>query len=237
LRLFEFGNIYFYHAEKGKRNPLDKYQENFVLDLFITGRKHEPNWISSETKTSIYELKAFLNNILIRLGIELNQIVITSVENKRDLYHDGLLYKLNNIVVAELAVISQSVTDMFDIRSEVYYASINWVNLIKIRGEHHVTYKELARFPEVRRDLALLIDQSVSYERIRDLAFKTEKTLLSKVDLFDVYEGEQIEKGKKSYAVSFILQDTQATLTDERIDQVMKKLIEAYIKTLGAVIR
>ena len=237
LRLFEFGNCYFYHAEKGKRNPLDKYQENFVLDLFITGRKHEPNWISSETKTSIYELKAFLNNILIRLGIELNQIVITPLENKQDLYNDGLLYKLNNMPVAELALISQSVTDMFDIRSEVYYASINWVNLIKIRGEHHVTYKELPRFPEVRRDLALLIDQSVSYERIRDLAFKTESTLLSRVDLFDVYEGEQIEKGKKSYAVSFILQDTQATLTDERIDQVMKKLIEAYIKTLGAVIR
>lgn len=237
LRLFEFGNCYFYHAEKGKRNPLDKYRENFVLALFITGRKHEPNWISSETKTSIYELKAFLNNILIRLGIELNQIVITPLENKQDLYSEGLLYKLNNTPVAELAVISQSVTDMFDIRNEVYYAGINWMNLIKIRGEHHVTYKELPRFPEVRRDLALLIDQSVSYERIRDLAFKTENTLLSRVDLFDVYEGEQIEKGKKSYAVSFILQDSQATLTDERIDQVMKKLIEAYMKTLGAVIR
>jgi phenylalanyl-tRNA synthetase beta chain len=237
LRLFEFGNCYFYHGEKGKRNPLDKYQENFFLELFITGRKHEPNWISSETKTSIYELKAFLNNILIRLGIDLNQIVITPVENKQDLYNDGLLYKLNTITVAELAVISQSVTNIFDIQSEVYYASINWVNLIKVRGEHHVTYKELPKFPEVRRDLALLIDKSISYELIRDLAFKTENTLLSRVDLFDVYEGEQIEKGKKSYAVSFILQDMQATLTDERIEQVMKKLIEAYVEKLGAVIR
>jgi phenylalanyl-tRNA synthetase beta chain len=119
----------------------------------------------------------------------------------------------------------------------VYYAVINWENLIKMRGDHHVCHNELPRFPEVRRDLSLLLDQSVTFDRVSELAFQTESKLLTKVDLFDIYEGEQVSTGKKSYAVSFILQDTQATLTEDRIDRIMKKLMDIYINELGAVIR
>lgn len=237
LRLFEFGNCYFFNADKGKRDPLDKYQENFYLAFFITGRKHEPNWVSSGAATGIYELKAYLQNVFTRLGIDQNRIVINPGSGKMDLYTDDLVYQVNNTVIAELAIIKQTVLKQFDIRNDVFYAVVNWDDLLKIRGDHRVSHNELPRFPEVRRDLSLLLDKSLTYAQIKDLAFRTESKLITKVDLFDVYEGEQVAKGKKSYAVSFILQDTQATLTDERIDLIMKKLMDAYTKELGAIIR
>ncbi len=237
LRLFEFGNCYFYNADRGKRNPLEKYNENFYLALLITGKKHEPNWISSGASTGIYEIKAYLQNVFTRLGMDHEKMKITTIDDRKDLYADGLRYQMNDSTIAELAIIKESVLKQFDIRNEVFYAVIHWDDLLRIRGDHHVTHTELPRFPEVRRDLSLLLDQSLTFSQIKDLAFRMEGRLLKKVDLFDVYEGEQVAKGKKSYAVSFILQDTQATLTDERIDRIMKKLMEAYTQELGAIIR
>ena len=237
LRLFEFGNCYFYNADRGKRNPLEKYNENFNLALLITGKKHEPNWISSGASTGIYEIKAYLQNVFTRLGMDHEKMKITTIDDRKDLYADGLRYQMNDSTIAELAIIKESVLKQFDIRNEVFYAVIHWDDLLRIRGDHHVTHTELPRFPEVRRDLSLLLDQSLTFSQIKDLAFRMEGRLLKKVDLFDVYEGEQVAKGKKSYAVSFILQDTQATLTDERIDRIMKKLMEAYTQELGAIIR
>jgi phenylalanyl-tRNA synthetase beta chain len=237
LRLFEVGNCYSFHAERGKRNPLDKYQENFYLAFFITGKKHEPNWVSTGSGTGFYELKAYLENVLIRLGLNPALMEIKTLEKGMDLYTSGLVYRINNIEIAELTIIKPAVLKNFDIRNEVYQAVVSWENLMKMRGDHHVSYNELPRFPEVRRDLSLLLDQSITFSRIRELAFSTESKLLTRVDLFDVYEGEQVAKGKKSYAVSYILQDTQATLTDARIDRIIKKLMEAYVKELGAIIR
>ena len=126
---------------------------------------------------------------------------------------------------------------MFDIRNEVFYAVVNWQNLIRLRGDHRISFTELPRFPEVRRDLSMLLDKSVTFDRIKELAYRIENKLLTRVDLFDVYEGEQVTQGKKSYAVSFILLDTQATLTDERIDRIIQKLMDAYVHELGAIIR
>jgi phenylalanyl-tRNA synthetase beta chain len=237
LRLYEFGNCYSHHAEKGKRNPLDKYQEDFYLALFITGRKNEPNWVSSGASTGIYELKAYLQNVFTRMGIDHDEITTSPVEGKKDLYADGLAYHHGKTLIAEMTIIKSGILKQFDIRNDVYYAIVFWDHLLKIRGDHHIRFSELPRFPEVRRDLALLLDKSLTFSQIRDLAFRIESKLLRKVDLFDVYEGEQVTKGKKSYAVSFILQDIQATLTDERIDKIMKKLIEAYTRELGAIIR
>lgn len=237
LRLYEFGNCYSYHEKKGKRNPLDKYQEDFYLALFITGRKNEPNWISSGASAGIYELKAYLQNVLTRMGIDLDKMSIRPIEGKKDLYTDGLAYQLDNTLIAELTIVKSALLKQFDIRNDVYYAVVYWDQLLKTRGDHHIRYAELPRFPEVRRDLALLLDKSLTFSQIRDLAFRLENKLLRKVDLFDVYEGEQVTEGKKSYAVSFILQDAQATLTDERIDKIMKKFIEAYTQELGAIIR
>jgi len=237
LRLFEFGNCYFFDAEKGKRNPLDKYREVFNLALFITGKKHEPNWISKGETSGIYEIKAHLQNIFIRLGFDLDRFVNNPVEGKKDLYADGLDYRLNDTLIAELAIIKQAVLRQFDIKHDVYFAVVYWDDLLKIRGDHRIRHSELPRFPEVRRDLSLQLDQAVTFAQIKDLALRTENKLITEVDLFDVYEGEQVAHGKKSYAVSFILQDTQTTLTDEKIDSIMKKLMDAYMKELGAIIR
>jgi len=237
LRLFEFGNCYFFHADRGKRDPLDKYQENFCLAFFVTGKKNEPTWNSTGEATGIYELKAYLQNVFSRLGLGPDKISEHPVTGKTDLYTDGLGYHLNNKQIAEIGIVKPAVLKQFDIRNDVYYALVDWDDVLKMRGDLHISYNELPRFPEVRRDLALLLDQSVTFAQIKDLAYSTESNLLKKVDLFDVYEGEQVASGKKSYAVSFILQDAQATLTDEKIDRIMKRLMDAYMKELGAIIR
>jgi phenylalanyl-tRNA synthetase beta chain len=237
LRLFEFGNCYSYHSDRGTRNPLEKYQEEFILSLYITGKRTEPNWAAKEEAGSFFLLKAYLENLFIKLGLDINTFQVTPVSAKNDVYTAGLTYQRNNLPVAEIAIVKQSLLKNFDLRNEVYYAEIYWENLMKVRADHRVKHKELPKFPEVRRDLSLLLDKSVTFEQIREIAAKTEKKLLTRINLFDIYEGERIEKNKKSYAVSFILQDPEATLTDERIERIMKKLMEAYQKELSAEIR
>jgi phenylalanyl-tRNA synthetase beta chain len=237
LRIYEFGNCYCYHAEKGIRNPLEKYTEKYNLALFLTGKRSETGWASGEEDASFYQLKAYLENILVKLGLPVDQFQIEAIRSKKDIYAEGLIYMGNDIPVAELGIVKQSLLKDFDLRNEVYYAIVFWENLMKIRGDHKITHQELPRFPEVRRDLSLLLDKTVTYARLREIAFQSERKLLKRINLFDVYEGDRIEKNKKSYAVSFILQDPEATLTDERIDRIMKKLMEAYRKELGAEIR
>ncbi len=237
LRLFEFGNCYSYHGDRGTRNPLEKYQEEFMLGMFITGNRTEPNWATKEETGSFYLLKSYLENLLSKLGLEAGSFQVNPLTAKEDLFTAGLVYQRNNLPVAEIAIVTQSLAKNFDLRNDVFYAGVHWENLMKARGDHKVKYKELPKFPEVRRDLALLLDKSVTFDQIRDIAVKIERKLLTRINLFDVYEGDRIEKNKKSYAVSFILQDTEATLTDERIDRIMKKLMEAYQKELSAEIR
>jgi len=236
LRLFEFGNCYFYHNERGIRNHLEKYHEVNNLALFITGSRNEPNWTSKEENSSFYQLSAFLENLFAKLGMEAG-FDIKPVAGKPDIYADGLSYSINDIPVAELAIIKQSLLKDFDLRNDVYYAAILWDTLLKIRGDHKIEHRDLPKFPEVRRDLSLLLDKTVTFSRIKEIAFSTERNLLTRLNLFDVYEGERIERNKKSYAVSYILQDPDATLTDERIDGIMKRLMDAYRKELGAEIR
>jgi phenylalanyl-tRNA synthetase beta chain len=237
LRLFEFGNCYNFHVDRGTRNPLEKYQEEFILSLFITGKRTEPNWATKEESASFYLLKAYLENLFIKLGLEINTFQVAPIAAKSDVFTAGLAYQRNNLPIAEIAVIKQTLLKSFDLRNDVFYAEVYWENLMKARGDHKVKNAELPKFPEVRRDLALLLDKSVTFEQIREIAAKTERKLLTRINLFDIYEGEQIEKNKKSYAVSFILQDQEATLTDERIDRIMKRLMEAYQKELSAEIR
>jgi phenylalanyl-tRNA synthetase beta chain len=147
------------------------------------------------------------------------------------------MVKHDQIAIAEVAILSKELTAGFDIRPEVFYADIFWENALHLAGGFHVQFTELPRFPEVRRDLALLIDKSVTFEQIKEMAFGTEKQLLKKVSLFDVYEDEKIGKDKKSYAISFILQDMEKTLTDDRIERVMQNLMAMYIRDLHAEIR
>ncbi|HEX2393788.1 MAG TPA: phenylalanine--tRNA ligase subunit beta, partial [Bacteroidales bacterium] len=237
LRLFEAGNCYTYHSERGKRNPLDKFEEHFQFALFSTGKKHEPNWVSSGDTSGFYELKAHLENMLEKMGINRIKLDVKPIDTAKDIYSGALRYRIGELAIAELAVIRKGITSLFDIKSDVYFAVIFWENLLKARGDHSIKLAELPRFPEVRRDLALIVDKSLTYDRIRDLAFRVENRLLRRVDLFDVYEGEQIGEGRKSYAVSFILQDTESTLTDDKIDRIVNRLMDSYVKELGAQIR
>lgn len=237
LRVYEFGKCYSCESAAGQKNALDKYHEQLKLALFVTGKKTDPNWLSKGNSTGFYELKSYLENILSRLGYNLNTLVIKPVEGRNDLYEGGLMYISRNTMLAEIGIVKKLILKRFDIKNEVFYADIFWEDVLKIRGQHQVKYAELPRFPEVRRDLALLLDKSVTFDKIKDLAYRIENKLLLKVDLFDVYEGEQVGAEKKSYAVSFILQDKETTLTDEKIDKILHKLMDAYVRELGAVIR
>jgi phenylalanyl-tRNA synthetase beta chain len=237
LSLFEFGNCYTYHGRQDGKSVLANYREEQQLSLFISGRKYEPNWISREEMSNLYQMKAYVENVFAHLGIDIDQFTMEPLQNKRDLFSTGLCYMNGNAVMSEVAVVKKSLLNDFDIRNEVYYATLYWEKLVALRGDKRISFTELPRFPEVRRDLALLLDKDITYNQIRELAFKTERKLLVRMNLFDVYEGEQIEKGKKSYAVSFILHDQEATLTDERIDMVMKRLMDNYTRELGAEIR
>ncbi len=237
LRVYEFGKCYSCEPAAGQKTALDKYHEQLKLALLVSGKKTDPNWLSQGNSTGFYELKAYVENILSRLGYNLNMLVVKPVEGRKDLYEGGLMYMSRNTILAEIGIVKKQILKRFDIKNEVFYADLFWEDVLKIRGQHQVKYAELPRFPEVRRDLALLLDKSVTFDKIKDLAYRVENKLLLKVDLFDVYEGEQVGAEKKSYAVSFILQDKETTLTDEKIDKILNKLMDAYVRELGAVIR
>ncbi len=237
LRFYESGNCYFFNKKKTMNNPLNNYSEEQHFALFITGNKYEPNWISKEEKSSYFLLKSYVENILARLGFNINELDIDNPVKKSDIFLDGLSYWQNSDILAEFGIVNSALTEDFDIKENVFYCDIFWDNVIKNLGTHDIEYKELPKYPEVRRDLALLLDMKVTFEQIRELAFKTEKYFLKRINLFDVYTGDKIDKSKKSYAISFILQDEKKTLTDPQIDKIMKGLASVIIKELDAEIR
>lgn len=236
LRLFEMGSCYHYSAQASNSNPLDNYTEERNLALFITGKKHEQSWILPEQDSSFYELKGYVENVLQKIGIDLNQAKTTEIGEK-SLFAAGLEISLNKKTIAELGIVNQNICKRFDIDKEVYFAEIYWETALTIAGETEVRFIELPKFPEVRRDLSMLLDNNTSFKQIKDIATKVENKLLQQVNLFDVYEGKNIPVGKKSYAVSFILQDREKTLTDQQIDKVMDKIASAYQRELNAEIR
>ena len=232
-RLFEFGNCYSFVPADG--NPLEKYREEFRFALLITGRAQKENWNTNNRKNDIYDLKGFVNAIFVCAGIDLSLMEIGNETS--GIFRDGYTYRLGEEKMATFGALSRSLLKQFDCRQEVFYADFNWDLLLsKLKGiNKQVT--ELPKFPEVRRDLALLLDRSVSFAELEKLAFATEKKLLKEIGLFDVYEGEKIEEGMKSYALYFILQDDQKTLTDEQIDKVMARLVRVFTERLKARLR
>ncbi|MGQ1947776.1 phenylalanine--tRNA ligase subunit beta [Geofilum sp. OHC36d9] len=234
LKLFEIGNCQYL---KGKDKSIQKsYKEEQHLALFMTGLKAPINWNTPAQKTSFADLKTEVENILIRLGIDKN-IWHTQAIKEHDILADGLDYSQNETQLVTLGIVAPNLTKQFDIDEAVYFAEFNWDNMIKIASRQTVLFKELSKFPEVNRDLALLIDQNVTFADIEAVAIKTGKKLLKNISLFDVYEGEKLGAGKKSYAVSFTLQDTTKTLNDKQIDKIMKNLIAAFERELGAQLR
>ena len=241
VKLFEFGTIYEQRVLSSQRNsdnpidPLEKYKEEKHLALFLTGKTATESWNTSDKKIDFYDLKVCIDNILLKIGLDVSQITMEKISS--DIFPEGMVYRMNENNLGTFGRISKYLLKKFDCKEDVYYSEFNWDMLLTCIPIKDIKYRELPKFPEVRRDIALLIDRSVSYSEIERLAYETEKRLLKKVGLFDVFEGEKIESGKKSYAVSFILQDKQKTLTDAEIENVIKKLIRVFEEKLHAQIR
>ena len=237
LKFFEFGNCYFYNAEK--KNPekvLAAYAEEYHLGLWVTGKRVSNSWAHPDENSSVYELKAYVLNIFTRLGLNFGNVVFGNLTN--DIYSTAIsVHTRGGKLLATFGIISKKIQKAFDIDNEVYYAEINWKELMKAIKSAKVNFKELSKFPAVKRDLALLIDKNIQFAEIEKIAYETEKKLLKEVELFDVYEGKNLEPGKKSYAVSFLLQDESATLNDKQIDKIMSKLIANLENKLGAKLR
>ncbi len=237
LRFFEFGNVYHFDPEKQNHdNPMAAYTEQYHLGIWLTGKRIEGSWAHPDEDSSYYQLAAYVENIFRRIGVPAGLIVRKKSDN--DIYATGLtIENRGGKKLAELGILSKKVLKVADIDQSVYYAELNWTALMKVVRKNNVLYTEISKYPAVSRDLALLIDKNVEFEQIEQVARQTEKKLLKKVELFDVYEGKNLPEGKKSYAVNFILQDETKTLNDKQIDAMMNKLITNLKNKLGAELR
>ncbi|MEI7594646.1 MAG: phenylalanine--tRNA ligase subunit beta [Bacteroidota bacterium] len=234
LKLYEFGKVYSLRDSTAE-NVVKKYQEQLHLGIWLTGNLQSENWNNAEKKADVFFMKTILNEILKKIGIS-NYSLTENTKDEMFAFSASILVQ-NNREIGRFGLVSNQLLKKFDIKQEVYFADFNWDEIIKVITKHKVLYKEISKFPEVRRDLALLVDKTVKFSQIEEIAKKNEKKLLKAVNLFDVYEGEKLPEGKKSYAISFILLDEQQTLTDKVIDKVMERFIDLYQKELGAQIR
>ena len=237
IRFFEYGNCYHYTPEKkNDEDPIKAYTEEQHLALWVTGNRVEGSWAHPDEQSSFYELKAYVLNIFMRLGLKNGSYVMENSDNC--IFGKAIIFKGHNgKKLAELGTVSHKILKNFGIDTEVFYADVNWNNLMKAVKKNEVLYSEISKYPAVSRDLALLLDKSVLFEQIEQVAKQTEKKLLKSVELFDVYEGKNLPAGKKSYAVNFILQDESKTLNDKQIETVMAKLIKNLTSKLGAELR
>ncbi|MDA3944153.1 MAG: phenylalanine--tRNA ligase subunit beta [Bacteroidetes bacterium] len=238
LKFFEFGTVYAFDetASQTLEKPLTPYHEHTRLDLFVTGQLNEELWNRENKAADFYDLKLFAEAVLRKMGVELDKI--GQSDNTAEPFEYGLNYSLHEKTLLQIGKLSRKTLKIADLNKAVFYASINWTQLLKqYNRSSRKVFEAVPRFPSVRRDLALVVDQATSFEAIRSLAFETEKKLLKQLSIFDVYEGDKIPPGKKSYAISFILQDKEKTLTDKLIDKSMKKIQTALAQNLGATLR
>ena len=237
LRFFEFGNCYHYSPEKkNDEDPIKAYTEEMHLGMWITGKRVEGSWTHPDEQSSFYELKGYVLNIVKRLGV--NPGIMVCEHSDNNVFGKALVLKTRaGKVLCEMGTVCHKILKKMDISQDVFYADLNWDNLMRAIKKNETLYHDISKFPSVSRDLALLIDKSVQFEQIEQIARQTEKKLLKSVELFDVYEGKNLPDGKKSYAVNFILQDESKTLTDKQIDAIMTKLINNLKQKLGAELR
>ena len=226
LKLFEFGNVY---RVKG-----DGFKEELRLSITVSGQAISDKWRVADVEADWYELKAAFELILMRLGIYSSKL--KSAETKTDWFKYGLDWNKGDKVIASGGAVADALKKKFDIKKEVFYLEIRWAELVKMR-QREISIGQLPKYPEVRRDLALLVDEAIEYSRLEELAYKTEKKLLKSVSLFDVYQGKGMPAGKKSYALAFSLRDENKTLTDQEVDKTMKRLFERFNREVGAELR
>lgn len=237
IRFYEFGNCYQYDETKKKESEtLAGFSEDYRLGIWLAGNRVENSWAHPNEKTTVYELKAYVENVLSRLGLNLGKLVFGVLTD--DIYSAGLsITTQSGRRLGSLGIVSKKILKAMDIDVEVYFAELSWTALMKETRKNKVTYTEISKFPAVKRDLALLLDKSVAFADIEKIAGESERKLLKSVTLFDVYEGKNLPAGKKSYAVSFYLQDDNKTLNDKQIDAIMKKIQTNLEQKLGAQLR
>ena len=237
LKLYEFGNTYkFNQGQPADANVTKKYSEEKHLAVFLTGKSQSEAWNTTQENVDFFMLKSYVYNVLKRLRIDVSKLAV----NKTVLqyFSEGLDLSTNNTkTIVSFGNLNSKTLTAFDIKQAVFYADFNWNNIIKLLSAKEIEFVEIPKFPEVRRDLALLINKEIEFGEIVKIAYQVEKNILKKVTLFDIYEGDKLEAGKKSYAVSFILQDTEKTLNDKQIDGIMNRLIKTYNEKLGATLR
>ncbi|MCH5174367.1 MAG: phenylalanine--tRNA ligase subunit beta [Prevotellaceae bacterium] len=253
LKFFEYGNCYYFSPEKNQekvdeegnvlkanaessKKILAAYSEDYHLGLWQTGKRVNGNWAHADEESTVYEMKAYVLNILNRLGVPFGALVFG--EEKNDVFSIATtITQRGGKKIAEFGIVTKAVAKKFDIEVPVFYADINWTNLMKLVKKVTVTYYDLSKFPAVSRDLALLVDKGVQFAQIEAAAYQAEKKLLKEIRLFDVYEGKHLEAGKKSYAVNFTLQSEEKTLNDKAIEAIMNKIEQNICKATGAVVR
>ncbi len=225
LKFYEFGKTY-HKYESG-------YQEDKHLTLFVTGNRTQDSWKVASQASDFFYVKGVVTALLSRLGID----KLKTTPTKSDVFSEGITLSLGKTKLVELGVVKRTILKEFSIKQEVLFADFNWQNILGLVGKKKIKVADLPKFPAVKRDLALLLDNKVEFKEIYNLAFQSERKLLKEVDLFDVYEGDKLPEGKKSYAVSFVLQDENKTLADKQIDKIMQKLQQTFEKSLDAVLR
>ena len=237
IRFFEFGNCYDYNIDHKKEGEtLAEFSEDYRLGLWVSGSRVDNNWAHPNEKSSVYELKAYVENILVRLGVNLQKVIFGNLAN--DIYSAGLsITTSSGRQLGTMGIVSPKICKELDIETDVYYAELSWTLLMKEIKKSKVTFSEISKFPAVKRDLALLLEKNVQFAEIEKIATESERKLLKDVALFDVYEGKNLPAGKKSYAVSFYLQDEGKTLNDKPIEAIMKKIQTNLEQKLGAQLR
>ena len=236
LKLYEFGNCYSYNSEAAiEEDGLKAYTEEYRLAMAVTGVATPQSWDSKPAKASFFTLRAMAEKVLRRFGLDIYALKAEPTQN--DIFSEGLTLSLNGKVLLEMGVVSAKMRKMCDVKQSVYFLELNFDQLVKTTKKHRITAQELSKFPEVKRDLALLVDTQTTFAQLREVALQAERKLLKSVSLFDVYEGDKLPEGKKSYALSFVLEDKTRTLDDKTIERVMSNLQKQFESRCGAVVR
>jgi phenylalanyl-tRNA synthetase beta chain len=234
LKFFEFGRSYHADEKIANTGEIKKYRENRQLALWITGSKNSLTWNRKSEKTDFFYLKTYVLNVFRKLGIDLDNI--EHEIHSDNIFNLSIRYKTPEATLLQVGILAKDIIHRFDIDQEVYYAEINWDYTLELLKNKKLSYTPVSKFPVVKRDLALLIDKQITYKQLKDIAFSNIGKYLKQVNLFDVYEGKNLEQGKISYALSFSLEDREKTMTDIQIEKIMKRLMSAY-EDIGAKIR
>ncbi len=236
LKLYEFGNCYYYDAAKRTdEEPLNAYSEQYRLAIVMTGLSVPASWNAQPVQASFFTLRAVAEKLLRRFGVDIYALQTEELQN--DLFSDGLSMSMNGKEFLQIGVVSAKIRRQLDIKQDVYFLELNFDSLVKSTKKSKISVEELSKYPEVKRDLALLVDSKVTFAALREVAFATERKLLKSVSLFDVYEGDKLPAGKKSYALSFLLEDKSRTLDDKTIERIMSNLTTQFEQKCGATVR